>query len=179
MATRPRGRWRRWPANRCRRSEPTRTETSSSTSAAAPSAWTDDRIDSRGTRSNGSSGRIGVPMHELVHHTLYSRLLSALRLPSFAGDGLPERMRSISFALLGLTAAAGLALVAIFAQPGFTLLSPVPLPDQPSASEAIATARKLPADHRLASLVPAPPAHVQRPEAGSAATSPSGGIPGS
>ena len=72
-------------------------------------------------------------MHELVHSSLHSKLLSQFRLPSFAGEGLPERMRSISFALLGLTAAAGLALVAIFAQPGFNLISPAPLPDQPSA----------------------------------------------
>ena len=47
-------------------------------------------------------------MHELVHQTFHAKLLNALRVLSFAGTGLPERMRSISFALLGLTAAAGL-----------------------------------------------------------------------
>lgn len=96
-----------------------------------------------------------MPIHDLVRSFRFNQLLSALRLPSFAGDGLPERMRSISFALLGLTAAAGLSLVAIFAQPGSQLLSPAPLPDQPSASQSIAAAKNLSLDHRLASLVPA------------------------
>lgn len=43
-------------------------------------------------------------------------------------------MRSTTFALFGLAAAAGLALVAIFAQPGGPLLSPAPLPSEPSSS---------------------------------------------
>jgi hypothetical protein len=86
-------------------------------------------------------------MHDLVHSIFHSRLLAWLRLPSFAGDGLPERMRSTTFALLGLTAAGGLALVAIFAQPGFPLLAPAPLPDQPSLSESIAEAEKVTLDH--------------------------------
>src|SRR4051795_1421875 len=111
-------------------------------------------------------------MHELVHYTFHSKLRSALRLPSFAGKGLPERMRSISFALLGLTAAAGLALVAIFAQPGFNLLSPVPLPDQPSAGQSIAQAKSLAVDHRLASLVPARAAHPDQESGGTSAGSP-------
>lgn len=102
-------------------------------------------------------------MHELVHSLLLSKL-HALRLPSFAGNGLPERMRSISFALLGLTAAAGLALVAIFAQPNFPLLSPAPLPAEPSAHESIAAAKKLPPDRPTialltAFLAPAPSDH--------------------
>jgi hypothetical protein len=67
-------------------------------------------------------------------------------------------MRSISFALLGLTAAAGLSLVAIFAQPDSQLLSPAPLPDQPSAGQSIAAAKNLSLDHRLSSLVPTRPA---------------------
>ncbi|HEX5594319.1 MAG TPA: hypothetical protein VFX35_13355 [Solirubrobacterales bacterium] len=111
-------------------------------------------------------------MHELVRSTFNSKLLSALRLPSFAGEGLPERMRSISFALLGLTAAAGLALVAIFAQPSFSVLSPAPLPDQPSAGQSIAEARKLAPRRHLASLVPAQPARSQQGTGGSAVRSP-------
>src|SRR4051812_35227391 len=87
-------------------------------------------------------------MHDLVHSSFHSRLLAWLRLPSFAGDGLPERMRSTTFALLGLTAAGGLALVAIFAQPGFPLLTPTPLPAEPSLSESIAEAEKVTIDHR-------------------------------
>jgi hypothetical protein len=97
-------------------------------------------------------------MHELVPSILHSRLLSALRSPSFAGDGLPERMRSISFALLGLTAAAGLALVAIFAQLSFPVLSPAPLPDEPSLSESIGDARKLTPDRPATAFVTAHPA---------------------
>src|SRR3954454_22257273 len=96
-----------------------------------------------------------MPMHELVHSILHGRVLAWLRLPSFAGDGLPERMRSTTFALLGLTAAGGLALVAIFAQPSFTLLTPTPLPAEPSLSEAIAGAEKVPLDHRGGTLVSA------------------------
>ncbi|HET9185165.1 MAG TPA: hypothetical protein VFN82_03395 [Solirubrobacterales bacterium] len=108
-------------------------------------------------------------MHELVHHSLHTKLLSSLRLPSFAGNGLPERMRTISFALLGLTAAAGLALVAIFAQPGFPLLSPAPLPAEPSARESVSAAKKLPLDHGSAALLTAlpVPAHPQEEGAGS------------
>lgn len=95
------------------------------------------------------------PMNELVHWILHSRSLSSLRFPSFAGKGLTERMRSTGFALLGLTAAAGLAMVAIFAQPGFPLLDPAPLPDEPSISQSVAEAEKLPVDHKPSTFTPA------------------------
>src|SRR5215218_7784401 len=49
------------------------------------------------------------------------------RRPSLAGTGLAERMRSTAFALLGLTAAAGLALVAIFSQVGWSDLATGPV----------------------------------------------------
>ena len=114
-------------------------------------------------------------MHELVHSVFHSKLLSALRLPSFAGEGLPERMRSISFALLGLTAAAGLALVAIFAQPGFTLISPAPLPDRPSAGQAVAEAKKLTLVHRPAAVNAAQPAPAEPVRAGATDRSPVSG----
>jgi hypothetical protein len=141
--------------------------------------WTDDRIDTRGTQSNRYSGPAEVPIHDLVRSFRFNQLLSALRLPSFAGDGLPERMRSISFALLGLTAAAGLSLVAIFAQPDSQLLSQAPLPDQPSAGQSIAAAKNLSLDHRLTSLVPAPPAAPQGKGRDSVAESNSGSQTGS
>lgn len=80
------------------------------------------------------------PMHEMVSSNLHTRLLSSLRLSSFAGKGLPERMRTTAFAFLGLTAAAALALVAIFAQLSFPLLSPAPLPSDPSQGDAVAEA---------------------------------------
>jgi hypothetical protein len=81
-----------------------------------------------------------MPMHELVASNLQTKLLGRLRRFSFAGDGLPERMRSTAFAFLGLTAAAGLALVAIFAQLSFPLLSPAPLPSEPAAESGVARA---------------------------------------
>jgi hypothetical protein len=81
-----------------------------------------------------------MPMHELVPSNLQTKLVGRLRRFSFAGDGLPERMRSTAFAFLGLTAAAGLALVAIFAQLSFPLLSPAPLPSEPTAESAVARA---------------------------------------
>jgi hypothetical protein len=114
-------------------------------------------------------------MHELVHSILHSKLLSALRLPSFAGEGLPERMRSISFALLGLTAAAGLALVAIFAQPSFSLLAPTPLPDRASADQSVAEAKKLPLVPRPVALLAAQPARSQQAGADVSAHLPASG----
>src|SRR4051812_8110296 len=81
-----------------------------------------------------------MPMHELVPSNLPSKVFGRRRRFSFAGDGLPERMRSTAFAFLGLTAAAGLALVAIFAQLSFPLLSPAPLPSEPMADGAVSKA---------------------------------------
>lgn len=86
-------------------------------------------------------------MYEVVDWIGKKRLAAALRRPSLAGTGLPERMRSTIFALLGLTAAAGLALVALFAQPGFPLLEPAPLPREPPARQSVADARRLPRGH--------------------------------
>ncbi len=93
---------------------------------------------------------------QVVPRTSHSRPPASRRLPSFAGRGLPERMRSTVFAFLGLTAAGGLALVAIFAQPNFPLLSPAPLPSDPSRANAIAEAAVVSAHPRLHASVPAP-----------------------
>ena len=54
-----------------------------------------------------------------------------------AGDSLPERIRSTTFAILGLAAAAVLGLVALFAQPGFPLLSMGPLPSPSAGHQAV------------------------------------------
>lgn len=79
-------------------------------------------------------------------------------------------MRSTAFALLGLTAAAALAMVALFAAPGFPLLGPAPLPSEPPARQAVAAARKLaPVRHRTA--VAAPVARHQAPQPGTSAPS--------
>jgi hypothetical protein len=79
-------------------------------------------------------------MLELVPFNLKNKLPRDFRLPSLAGTGLPERMRTTAFAFLGLTAAAGLALVAIFAQVSFHVLSPAPLPNEPAGGNAVAEA---------------------------------------
>lgn len=79
-------------------------------------------------------------MQELVRSPFHTRPRRSRRLPSFAGTGLPERMRSTAFVFLGLTAAAGLALVAIFAQLNFPLLPPVPLPGGSSEGGSVAKA---------------------------------------
>jgi hypothetical protein len=114
-------------------------------------------------------------MSELVHSILHNRLFASIRLPSFAGSGLPERMRSTAFALLGLTAAAGLALVAIFAQLSFPLLEPAPLPDEPTVSESIGGAEKATLDRNPVSVRPAHPARSSRVEQASPDPSSSAG----
>jgi hypothetical protein len=75
-----------------------------------------------------------------VRSKIGHRLSRRLRRPSLAGRGVTERMRSTTFALLGITAAAGLGLVAIFSQQGWPLLTPSPLPSAPGGSGAIGDA---------------------------------------
>jgi hypothetical protein len=98
-----------------------------------------------------------LSMHEEVRPTFHTRLRSFLRLSSFAGQGLPERMRSTAFAFLGLTAAAGLALVAFFAQLGFPLLTPAPMPSDPSRANAVAEAKVVATSPGIGASVPARP----------------------
>ncbi|HEX3042358.1 MAG TPA: hypothetical protein VHP56_09765 [Solirubrobacterales bacterium] len=78
-------------------------------------------------------------MHDLVLSNFHIRRPKSLRRPSFAGNGLPERMRSTAFAFLGLTAALGLALVAIFAQLSFPVLAPAPPPAGPAGESGVST----------------------------------------
>lgn len=89
-------------------------------------------------------------MHEEVRSNLHTRLSRSLRLSSIAGSGLPERMRTTAFAFLGLTAALGLALVALFAQLSFPVLSPAPAPGGPLEGNGVAEAVAL--DHPPAAL---------------------------
>ena len=84
-----------------------------------------------------------MPMHEEVHSNFHIRRLKSMRRPSFAGNGLPERMRSTAFAFLGLTAALGLALVAIFAQLSFPVLSPAPPPAGPAGESGVSSSLAL------------------------------------
>lgn len=112
-----------------------------------------------------------MPIHELVHSILRHLRLPSIRLSTLAGQGMTERIRSTGFALLGLTAAASLALVVVFAQPGFPLLDPAPLPNGPSADESVAGAEKAaPALASRPSVVagaPAPSALARRNAGGS------------
>lgn len=91
-------------------------------------------------------------MNELVQ-SKFHKLLSALRPPNFSGGSMVSRMRSTTFVLLGLMTATGLALVAIFATPQLHLLSPAPLPSEPTTS--ISKAEKLSAGHGPKVLAPA------------------------
>lgn len=118
-----------------------------------------------------------VPMHEEVLSNFPDKSFGSLRRPSFAGHGWPERMRTTVFAFMGLTAAGGLALVAIFAQVGFPLLSPAPLPSDPSRSNAVAEAEVVIANHGLGDAVPAARVggDAGRPAAGGPAVSDSPG----
>lgn len=78
-----------------------------------------------------------------VLSSLQNKPLVTVRRPSVAGHGWPERMRTTVFAFMGLMAAGGLALVAIFSQMGFPLLEPTPLPSDPSRANAVAEAEAL------------------------------------
>jgi hypothetical protein len=111
-------------------------------------------------------------MLELVPSNVKNRLSRDLRLPSLAGTGLPERMRSTAFAFLGLTAAAGLALVAIFAQVSFHVLSPTPLPSEPVEGNAVAEAVAL--DHDPGAFGPVVKAHVRDGGFGEVGDTPAG-----
>lgn len=66
-------------------------------------------------------------------------LLSAVRT-SVLGDGLLERTRSTSLALLGATAAIGLAIVALALNQGWPLIAGVPIPGFGSDRQAVGKA---------------------------------------
>lgn len=83
-------------------------------------------------------------MNELVQSKSH-KLLSALPVPNFSGGSLISRMRSTTFLLLGLMTATGLTLVAIFAAPQLHVLSPAPLPSEPTTS--VSKGKALTAEH--------------------------------
>jgi hypothetical protein len=68
--------------------------------------------------------------------------LRRLAVPSLLGDGLPERLRSTSIALLGAVAAIGLGTVAFALQLGLPPVASGPLPDLP-VKPAVAPERNL------------------------------------
>jgi hypothetical protein len=59
------------------------------------------------------------------------------RMPSLLGDGFLERARSVSLALLGLSTALGLTLVAIALQQGWSVSPNLPIPDVAGDREAV------------------------------------------
>jgi outer membrane biosynthesis protein TonB len=62
-----------------------------------------------------------------VFHKRFQPPFLRLTRPSVLGDGVPERLRSTLVALLGITGAAGLAMVALVLQQGFPLVSSGPV----------------------------------------------------
>ncbi len=123
-----------------------------------------------------TTGEPGPADAEVVLPRFHTRLKRSFWLPSLAGKGWPERMRSTAFLFFGLTAAAGLALVAIFAQLNFPLLSPVPVGGGPSRSGEVSRAVALDREGALA-LAPArrsPSAPAARGNGPAAGGSPSG-----
>jgi hypothetical protein len=86
---------------------------------------------------------------------------------SLLGDGLLERTRSTTFALLGLTAAVGLALIAVVLQGDWPLIAGSPIPQAPVVRESVGAAAALDA--------PAAPPVAQRAAARRQPTAPSHG----
>jgi hypothetical protein len=71
---------------------------------------------------------------------IHKRLKPGPRRPALAGlvgDGLPERLRSTSIALLGVIAAVGLGLVGFALQLGFPLVAGMPLPEAPARPHVV------------------------------------------
>lgn len=84
-------------------------------------------------------------------------LRSALRT-NVLGDGLLERTRSTSLALLGLTAAIGLAMVALALNQGWPLIAGAPIPgfesEHPAVDRAVVAAPAKPRSNRTAIAPP-------------------------
>jgi hypothetical protein len=72
-----------------------------------------------------------------MSHKRFQRSPRRFARLSVLGDGLPERLRSTSFALLGITTATGLGMMALALQQGFPLVASGPIPDPPPQREAL------------------------------------------
>lgn len=77
-----------------------------------------------------------VPVHFKPGH----RWLRSPKKPSLLGGGLLERARSTTLALLGMTAAVGLAMVALALNQSWPLVAGSPIPGAPSQQEAVGEA---------------------------------------
>lgn len=78
-------------------------------------------------------------MDVAVHHKRRQRLPSVSR-PSVLGDGLLERARATSLGLLGITAAVGLAIVALVFNQGWPLVAGGPVPPLPPRHQGLGEA---------------------------------------
>ena len=79
-------------------------------------------------------------MYVSVHHKRGQRRLRAAKRASFLGDGILERARSTSLALLGATAALGLAIVALALNQSWPLVPGSPIPGFGENQEAVGDA---------------------------------------
>lgn len=75
--------------------------------------------------------------------------------PSLLGDGMPERLRSTSIALLGIVAAVGLGTVALALQLGLPSVVSGPLPQPPPQRHAVA--ERVPVEEKAAAEATAEP----------------------
>jgi hypothetical protein len=104
-----------------------------------------------------------------------------LALPSLLGDGMPERLRSTSIALIGAVAAIGLSTVAFALQLGLPSVVSGPLPEPPAKPRAVTerhrVERKVAAEPRPERLAmrAAPATNAENP---SPASDPSPSVPG-
>ena len=64
-----------------------------------------------------------------------------LARPNLAGEGMLERLRTISFAMVGLTAAVALGLIALIAHQGWPTLAAIPIPELPFEHSGVQRAR--------------------------------------
>lgn len=75
-----------------------------------------------------------------VHFKPRQRWLQSARKPSVLGGGLLERARSTTLALLGMTTAVGLAMVALALNQSWPPIADSPIPRAPAGQEAIGKA---------------------------------------
>lgn len=75
-----------------------------------------------------------------VRFKLGQRWLQSARKPSLLGGGLLERARSTTLALLGMTAAVGLAMVALALNQSWPLIADSPIPGASAGQEAVGKA---------------------------------------
>jgi hypothetical protein len=94
-------------------------------------------------------------MDVAVHYKRQQRRLRSAPRASVLGEGLLERARSTSLALLGLTAAVGLAMVALALNQGWPLIAGAPIPgfggkQQAVGDATVAAAARVPSSHGAA-----------------------------